>query len=122
MIWVDVPDLAPGTSSPFFMYWGNPKANDGGDAHATYDTDQLLVWHFGDAGALPHDSTANGNHALTPAVRDEAGIIGFGAKLAAATPSIKLAPSATLNVTAAEAMTWQVWEKAAGPASTGLLL
>ena len=121
LIWVDVPDLAPGTSSPFFMYWGNPKANDGADAHATYDPDQLLVWHFGDPGALPHDSTANGNNALTPAVRDEAGIIGFGARLAAATPSIKLAPSATLNVTAAETLTWQVWEKAAGAAVTGVI-
>ena len=121
LIWVDVPDLAPGTSSPFFMYWGNPKANDGADAHATYDPDQLLAWHFGDTGALPHDSTANGNNALTPAVRDEAGIIGFGAKLAGATPAIKLAPSATLNVTAAETLTWQVWEKAAAPAVTGVI-
>ncbi len=121
LIWVDVPDLAPGTASPFFMYWGNPKANDAADAHATYDPDQVLVWHFGDTGALPHDATANGNNALTPAARDEAGIIGFGAKLAVATPPIKLAPSTTLNITAGEALTWQVWEKAAAPGETGVL-
>ena len=35
LIWVDVPDLAPGTASPFFMYWGNPKANDAADEHET---------------------------------------------------------------------------------------
>jgi biopolymer transport protein ExbB len=121
LIWVDVPDLAPGTASPFFMYWGNPKANDAADAHATYDPDQVLVWHFGDTGALPHDSTANANNALTPAARDEAGIIGFGAKLSAATPPIKLAASSTLNVTAGQTLTWQVWEKAAAPNSTGVI-
>jgi biopolymer transport protein ExbB len=121
LIWVDVPDLAPGTASPFFMYWGNAKANDGADAHATYDPDQMLVWHFGDTGALPHDSTGYNNNALTPAARDEAGIIGFGAKLAAATPPVKLAPSATLNLSAAETLTWQVWEKAATPTETGVI-
>jgi biopolymer transport protein ExbB len=53
LIWVDVPDLAPGTASSFYMYWGNQKAADGADAHATYDPDQLLAWHFGGDNALP---------------------------------------------------------------------
>jgi biopolymer transport protein ExbB len=121
LIWVDVPDLAPGTTTPFFMYWGNEKAADGADAHATYDADQLLVWHFGGDTALPHDSTGYGNNALTPAARDEAGIIGFGAKLAAATPLIKLAPSATLNLSAGETYTWQIWEKSAVPNQTAVI-
>jgi biopolymer transport protein ExbB len=121
LIWVDVPDLAPGTSTPFLMYWGNEKANDGADSHATYDPDQLLVWHFGDTGALPHDATGYNNNALTPAVRDEAGIIGFGAKAAPSTPPIKLAPSAPLNLTAGETYTWQVWEKAAPVNQTSVL-
>jgi len=112
LIWVDVPDLAPGTSSNFYMYWGNDKANDGADAHATYDPDQLLVWHFGGDNALAHDSTGYNNNALTPFVRDEAGIIGFGAKLAGA-PPVKLAPSPSLNLTANETLTWQVWAKPA---------
>jgi biopolymer transport protein ExbB len=121
LIWVDVPDLAPGTATPFYMYWGNEKANDGADAHATYDPDQLLVWHFGDQGALPHDSTGYNNNALTPALRDEAGIIGFGAKLAGTAAPIKLAPSASLNLTADGALTWQVWEKASAPGQTSVL-
>jgi biopolymer transport protein ExbB len=121
LIWVDVPDLAPGTTTPFFMYWGNEKAADGADAHATYDPDQLLVWHFGGDTPLPHDSTGYGNNALTPAVRDEAGIIGFGAKLSAATPPIKLAPTPTLNLSAGETYTWQVWEKSAAPTQTAII-
>ena len=112
LVWVDVPDLAPGTVSNFFMYWGNDKAADGADAHATYDADQLLVWHFGGDSALPHDSTGYNNNALTPAPRDEAGIIGQGTKITGAT-QIKLAPSAALNLSAGEAYTWQVWAKLA---------
>jgi biopolymer transport protein ExbB len=120
LIWVDVPDLAPGTASNFYMYWGNDKASDSADAHGTYDPDQVLVWHFGDQGALPHDSTGYNNNALTPAQRDEAGIIGFGAKFNGQAP-IKLAPSATLNLTAAQALTWQVWVKPAPPNQTAVL-
>ena len=121
LIWVDVPDLAPGTTTPILMYWGNDKANDGADAHATYDTDQLLVWHFAGDSALPHDSTGYGNNALTPVTRDEAGIIGFGAKFAATTAPIKFAASPSLTITAGETYTWQVWEKALPTGQTGVI-
>jgi biopolymer transport protein ExbB len=112
LVWVDVPDLAPGTASSFYMYWGNQKATDGADAHATYDPDQLLVWHFAGDTALAHDSTGYNNNALTPFVRDEAGIIGWGAKLANS-PPIKFAASDSLKLTAAEPLTWQIWAKPA---------
>jgi len=112
LIWVDVPDLAPGTASNFYMYWGNEKAADTADSKASYDPDQLLVWHFGEDNGLAHDATGYGSNALTPAKRDEAGIIGFGAKLDGTTP-VKLAPSAALNITANETLTWQVWAKPA---------
>jgi biopolymer transport protein ExbB len=120
LIWVDVPDLAPGTVSSFYMYWGNDKASDAADAHASYDPDQVLVWHFADQGALPHDSTGYGNNALTPAQRDEAGIIGFGAKFNGQAP-VKLAPSATLNTTAGQTYTWQIWAKPAPLNQTSVL-
>jgi biopolymer transport protein ExbB len=118
LIWVDVPDLAPGSTSSFYMYWGNEKANDGQDAHATYDPDQVLVWHFADQAALPHDSTGYNNNALTAAVRDEAGLIGFGAKFG---NPIKLAPSGSLNLTANQGYTWQAWIKPAPLNQTSVL-
>src|SRR5580698_5553859 len=120
LIWVDVPDLAPGTASSFYMYWGNDKASDAADAHASYDPDQVLVWHFADQGALPHDSTGYGNNALTPAQRDEAGIIGFGAKFNGQA-AVKLAPSATINTTAGQTYTWQIWAKPAPLTQTSVL-
>ena len=115
LVWVDVPNLAPGGVTSIMMYWGNEHANDASDPHATYDSDQLLVWHFADENGPPRDSTAYANNALTPDRRDDAGIIGFGAKLDGATP-IKLAPAPTLNIAAAQAYTWQVWLK---PATAG---
>jgi biopolymer transport protein ExbB len=120
LIWVDVPDLAPGTTTPIMMYWGNPKANDASDSHATYDADQLLVWHFSEENGLAHDATAFGNNALTPGKRDEAGIIGFGQKFDGTAP-VKIAPNPTLNIAANATMTWQMWIKPAPPTQSSAL-
>jgi len=110
LIWVDVPDLAPGATTSLYMYWGNDKANDASDAHATYDSDQLLIWHFAEENGLPKDSTSFNNNALTPGKRDQNAIIGFGTLLDGSAP-IKLSPNPTLNIAAGQAFTWQVWLK-----------
>ena len=115
LVWVDVPDLVPGASTGISMYWGNAHANDASDGKATYDADQLLVWHFAEENGLARDSTAYGNNALTPGKRDDTAIIGFGQKFDGSAP-VKLAPSPTLNIPANAAMTWQMWIK---PAAAG---
>ncbi len=120
LVWVDVPDLAPAASTSLFMYWGNEKANDASDAHATYDADQLLVWHFAEENGLPKDSTSYANNAATPARRDQNAIIGFGAKLDGTAP-VKLAANPALNIAAAEAITWQLWIKANPPTQSAVL-
>ena len=116
-MWVDVPDLAAGAASAITMYWGNAHANDASDAKATYDADQLLVWHFAEENGLAHDSTAYGNNALTAGKRDEAGIVGFAQKFDGSAP-VKLAPNPTLNVAAGSAATWQMWIKSTPPAQS----
>jgi biopolymer transport protein ExbB len=120
LIWVDVPDMAPGTTTPIMMYWGNAKANDASDSHATYDSDQLLIWHFAEENGLAHDATAYGNNALTAGKRDEAGIIGFGQKFDGTAP-VKLAPNPTMNIAAGQTMTWQMWVKPAQPTESAAL-
>ncbi len=120
LIWVDVPDLAPGATTSFYMYWGNDKANDASDSHATYDSDQLLVWHFNEENGLPKDATAYGNNAATPGKRDQNAIIGFGTKLDGTAP-IKLSATPTLNITAAETLTWQLWLKPNPATETAVL-
>lgn len=120
LIWVDVPDLAPGSSTPIYMYWGNAKANTAEDEPGTYDGDQLLVWHFNQATGPAKDMTAFHNDAATPGHPDEAGIIGLGAKFDGTLP-IKLTPSPSLNIAAAQPYTWQVWIKPAPPTQTSVL-
>ncbi len=120
LVWVDLPDLAPGTATSITMYWGNAHANDASDARATYDSDQLLVWHFAEENGLAHDSTAHANNALTPGKRDEAGIIGFAQKFDGTSP-VRLAPNPTLNIAAGGAATWQMWVKPTPPAQSSAL-
>jgi len=108
LIWVDVPDLAPGAVSSFYMYWGNDKVADGGDPKGTYDPDQLLVYHFGDSNGLPRDTTGYGNNALTAGKRDEGGMIGYGLRLDGTAP-IRMPQSPTLAITAGQPLTWSMW-------------
>jgi biopolymer transport protein ExbB len=119
LVWVDIADLAPGATSSFYIYWGNPNAPDGSDAKATWDPDQMLVYHFGEENGLPKDATANGNNALTPGSRDEAGLIGYGLKLDRA--PVRIAKSPSLAITAGQGATWTMWIAPGGPAANGVL-
>lgn len=120
LIWVDLPDIAPGGTTSFTMYWGNSKANDASDPHATYDADQLLIWHMAEASGPPKDSTAFGNNGQTPGRRDDAAIIGAGLKFdGSATENLALSP--TLNIAAGASYTWQAWVKLGTQAETATL-
>ncbi len=120
LIWVDVPDLAPGAATPLYLYWGNKNAQPGGDAKATYDPDQLLVYHFAEENGVPHDSTGYGNNALTAGKRDDGGMVGYGLRLDGTAP-VQIPASPSLAVTAGEAMTWSIWERPADGVNTGVL-
>ncbi len=120
LVWVDVADLAPGASTPIYLYWGNKNATAGGDPHATYDPDQVLVYHFGDENGLPKDSTANALNALTGGKRVDAGITGFGLRLDGTAP-VKLPQSPLLNLTAGQSATWSVWFQADDANNTAAL-
>ena len=120
LIWVDVPDLAPGAATPIWMYFGNPKAPAAADPAGTYDAAQTLVYHFADADGVPRDQTANGNTALSPAGRDEAGLIGQGALFDAGGAPVRLPASPSLTFAAGQPLTWSAWVRIPG-ASTGVL-
>jgi biopolymer transport protein ExbB len=120
LIWIDVPDLAPGTATSFYMYWGNKNATPGGDAKATYDPDQLLVYHFTDENGLPRDVTGYGNNALTPAKRDEGGMIGFGGRLDGRAP-VRIPNAPSLAIAPGQALTWSLWARAEKSSLTSVL-
>jgi biopolymer transport protein ExbB len=119
-VWVDVPDLAPSATTSFYMYWGNAKAPNIADAASTYDDNQLLVWHFGATRGLPHDSTQYKLDGLTTATPDQAGEIGWGARLDGTAP-IKLADNKLLHLTAGQPLTWQAWISPTPATQTGVL-
>jgi biopolymer transport protein ExbB len=120
LVWVDVTDLAPGAATNLFVYWGNKNATNVSDSHATYDSDQVLVYHFADDNGLPHDATGYGNNALTPGKRDAAGLIGYGVRLDGKAP-IHLPPSPSLALAAGQAATWSMWVKLDKDVSTAVL-
>ncbi len=120
LIWVDLPGMAPGVTTPFYMYWGNKNATIGGDPHATYDADQLLVYHFTEETGLPKDATGYGNNALTAGKRDEGGMVGFGIKLDGTAP-IRVAVSPSLVIPAGQPMTWSMWVNPGKDAQTATL-
>ncbi len=110
LLWVDVPDLAPGAATNLYVYWGNKNATNVSDSHATYDADQVLVYHFAEENGLPHDATGYGNNALTGGKRDNAGIIGSGLHLDGQSV-VRLPQSSSLAQAAGQAATWSMWVK-----------
>ncbi len=109
LVWVDFPDLAPGSATPIYLYWGNAKAADGSDARGTFDPDQLLVYHFTEENGLPKDTTGFASNALTAGTRDEAGIIGFGLRFDREKPLVRIAKSASLAIPEGQALTVSLW-------------
>jgi len=120
LIWVDVPDLAPGTATSLYLYWGNKNAQPGGDAKATYDPDQLLVYHFSEENGVPHDETGYGNNALTAARRDDGGMAGYGLRLDGAA-RVQIPASPSLAIPAAQALTWSIWARPNDGVNSGIL-
>ena len=117
LVWIDIPDLAPGAATGFYVYWGNKDAASGSDQKATYDGDQVLVYHFGETDGLPKDTTAAGLNAASGGKRDDGGMVGFGLRLDGTAP-VKLP---ALPLPASASATWSMWVRANDTAKTGVL-
>lgn len=115
LLWVRAPHLtARANSDALWLYYGNRAAAAGSDAGATYDTPQVLVFHFGDDG-LPRDSTAYGNHALeSKATTSAAGLIGAAAAFDGS-GAISVKPSPSLAVDPQKGWTFTAWVKVDQP-------
>jgi biopolymer transport protein ExbB len=117
LIWVDVPDLAAGAATSFYIYYNNKNAAAGGDSKTTYDVDRLLDYHFAAENGLPLDYTAYANNALTPGKRDSAGLIGFALRLDGSAP-VLIPASQSLSIPAGQPMTWSMWVQPTVPAAS----
>jgi biopolymer transport protein ExbB len=110
--WVKLPDLKPGTSTTFWLYYGNQgdsSAPGAADAKGTYDSNTTLVYHFAEAaGTAAADATGNGNNAQNPGRADGSALIGPGLQLDGKT-LVTIPASSSLNWTAGESVTWSAW-------------
>ncbi|MBK8176561.1 MAG: DUF2341 domain-containing protein [Rhodospirillales bacterium] len=120
LIWVNVATLEPGAATSIWMYYGNDKAPSATDAAGTYDGEEVLVWHFGEADGIARDQTRNHNDALTAGVRDEAGLISWGLSLDGTAP-VHLPASPSRAIAPGQPLTWSVWIKPAGAEQTSVV-
>lgn len=107
-IWVKVPDVKPGSQVTLWLYYGNQKADGVNDPKKTYDQDTVLVYHLGERGAPPEDSTANANNAQNPGIPVEGSMIGNGVRFDGKAV-ITIPPSDSLKWIEGSPLTWSAW-------------
>lgn len=81
LVWVSVPNVAPGAKSDFWIYYGNKKAVATNDAKGTYDADTALVYHFNERGTPAIDSSVWANNAQSVGQPADGSLIGTGLRL-----------------------------------------
>jgi biopolymer transport protein ExbB len=110
-VWVKVPDLKPGAQVTLWMYYGNsgPKAVKADNEKGTYDSDTVLVYHFGEKGSPFSDSSGNSNTSKAAAPTADA-LIGDGLRLLGKTP-VTIPATPSLQTLQGTALTWQAWIK-----------
>jgi biopolymer transport protein ExbB len=110
LVWVRVPQLTAGASTDkIFLYYGNKNAPSAADAVGTYDTNQVLVYHFGAAKDAAQDSTAyKSEPSAFGAEVNPASLIGAGVKFAGA-QTIAIPASAALHFLPNKGFTLSAW-------------
>jgi biopolymer transport protein ExbB len=121
MVWVQVPKLTPGKADTIWMYYGNSKATPADDVKATFDTNQVAVFHFDETDGLPQDRSGKGNNATQSTAKvGEGSLIGRGATFDGK-GLITVPASPTNKVVAAQGYTVSAWIKTA-PAQDNAIL
>src|SRR5262245_41458840 len=123
LAWVRVPRMTGGTSSDFvYLYYGNPSAVAGDDRNGTYDTNQVVVYHFSDANGIASDATAYGNQpAQFAAELTTASLIAGGARFDG-TSRIALADAPTTRVLPTQGVTISMWLRMEAPQQDAYLV
>lgn len=109
-VWVRLPRLTGGNATDkIFLYYGNPDATDAGDRSATYDSNTVLVYHFGAAAGAAQDATAYRSEPLEfEAELNPASLIGAGVRFNGS-QSIVVPATAALQYAPDKGMTWSAW-------------
>lgn len=114
LVWVSLPNVAPGTKSEFWIYYGNKKAAATNDAKGTYDADTALVYHFNERGTPSIDSSVWANNAQSVGQPADGALIGTGLRLDGRN-IVTLPASPSLGMADSAPFTWSAWVKPAAP-------
>jgi biopolymer transport protein ExbB len=110
-VWVKVPEVKPGAKVTFWMYYGNAgSVARADDAKATFDSDTVLAYHFGEKNAPPNDATSHGNNAQTAAISVDGSMIGGGEQFDGKA-AITIPNSVSLTWISGGSLTWSAWIK-----------
>ncbi|QPF84590.1 DUF2341 domain-containing protein [Bradyrhizobium genosp. L] len=112
LVWVSVPNLAPGARTDIWLYYGNKKAIATSDPKGTYDPDTQLVYHFNERGTPAIDSSVWANNAQSVGQPADGALIGSGLRLDGRTP-LTLPASTSLAWPDHATLTWSAWIKPA---------
>ena len=111
LLWVQLPRLTGGANTDkIFLYYGNKKSPaSAADAGGTYDTNQVLVYHFAAAKGAAQDSTS---YKTEPGVfnadANTTSLIGSGVKFAGS-QTITVAANALVHFAPAKGVTLSAW-------------
>ena len=117
LVWMQMPRLTAGANTDkVFLYYGNKKdAPSASDAAGTYDTNQVLVYHFAAAKGSPQDSTA---YKMEPgafnADANPTALIGAGVKFSGS-QTISIPANALLHFAPGKGFTLSAWVRFATP-------
>lgn len=111
LVWVKVPRITGAASSDsVWLYYGNDSVSGEQETGGTYDTAQVLVYHFDEKDGVPRDATAYANHGADfngklglPAV------IGNGASFSGNGERLVVKQSPSLNFS--KGFTFSAWVK-----------
>ena len=111
-VWVRVPRLTGGANTDkILMYYGNKKAADGGDAAGSYDTNQVLVYHFGAAKGAAQDATAyKSEPSKFDAEVNTASLIASGAKFSSG-QTLSIPANGAVHLAAGKGFTVSAWTR-----------
>nr|WP_249158964.1 DUF2341 domain-containing protein [Bradyrhizobium tropiciagri] len=112
LVWVAVPNIAPGTKNDIWLYYGNKKAIATSDPKGTYEPETQLVYHFNERGTPALDSSVWANNAQSVGQPADGALIGTGLRLDGRTP-LTLPASSSLAWAEGSALTWSAWIKPA---------
>jgi biopolymer transport protein ExbB len=115
-LWVRVPSLPGGTNTEkLYMYYGNQSAPSGAESAATYDANQVLVYHFGEQSGPPVDATAYANNPTSSSAElSTASLIAGGASFNGS-QVISVPASASLRAVPSRGITFSAWVRVAEP-------